>query len=125
MAPIPFTGRFRTLCGTAPKPVDWMIHWAFSRLSPQFRDSFLAARGKRENSDSETPFLTVQTTGETPVPQFCHGLLAARGRRENSGSETPFLTVQTTGETPVPQLRHGLSGGPVCGCSLESVRMFG
>ncbi|MBN2561742.1 MAG: hypothetical protein JXQ75_12510, partial [Phycisphaerae bacterium] len=29
----------------------------------------------RENSVSETPFLTVKTTGETPVPQFCHGLL--------------------------------------------------
>ncbi|MBN2562830.1 MAG: hypothetical protein JXQ75_18050, partial [Phycisphaerae bacterium] len=28
-----------------------------------------------ENSVSETPFLTVKTTGETPVPQFCHGLL--------------------------------------------------
>ncbi len=30
--------------------------------------------GKRENSGSETPFLTVKTTGETPAPQFCHGL---------------------------------------------------
>ncbi|MBN2563708.1 MAG: glycosyltransferase family 39 protein, partial [Phycisphaerae bacterium] len=29
----------------------------------------LAARGKRENGGSETPFLTVKTTGETPVPQ--------------------------------------------------------
>ncbi|MBN2563159.1 MAG: hypothetical protein JXQ75_19730, partial [Phycisphaerae bacterium] len=27
----------------------------------------LAARGKREDSVSETPFLTVKTTGETPV----------------------------------------------------------
>ncbi|MBN2561356.1 MAG: DUF4440 domain-containing protein [Phycisphaerae bacterium] len=34
----------------------------------------LATRGKREDSGSETPFLTVKTTGETPVPQFCHGL---------------------------------------------------
>jgi hypothetical protein len=34
----------------------------------------LTARGKRENSGSEMPFLTVKTTGETPVPQFCHGL---------------------------------------------------
>jgi len=36
----------------------------------------LAARGERENSGLKTPFLTVKTTGETPVPQFCHGLLA-------------------------------------------------
>ncbi|MBN2560347.1 MAG: hypothetical protein JXQ75_05395, partial [Phycisphaerae bacterium] len=28
-----------------------------------------------ENSRSEKPFLTVKTTGETPVPQFCHRLL--------------------------------------------------
>ncbi|MBN2560648.1 MAG: 50S ribosome-binding GTPase [Phycisphaerae bacterium] len=34
-----------------------------------------AARGRKENSGSETPFLTVKTTGETPVPQFCHGLI--------------------------------------------------
>ncbi|MBN2562556.1 MAG: hypothetical protein JXQ75_16650, partial [Phycisphaerae bacterium] len=39
----------------------------------------------RENSGSETPFLTVKTTGETPVPQFCHGLLAATVR-EASGT---------------------------------------
>ncbi|MBN2559681.1 MAG: primosomal protein N' [Phycisphaerae bacterium] len=36
----------------------------------------LSARGKRENAGSETPFQTVETTGETPVPQFCHGLLS-------------------------------------------------
>ncbi|MBN2561596.1 MAG: hypothetical protein JXQ75_11760, partial [Phycisphaerae bacterium] len=36
---------------------------------------------KRENSGSETPFLTVKTTGETPVPQFCHGLIAFHGWR--------------------------------------------
>ncbi|MBN2562739.1 MAG: ASCH domain-containing protein [Phycisphaerae bacterium] len=38
----------------------------------------LAARGKRENSGSETPLLTVKTTGGTPVPQFCHGLPDSR-----------------------------------------------
>ncbi len=27
------------------------------------------------------PFLTVRTTGETPVPQFCYGLLWAKSRR--------------------------------------------
>jgi len=42
----------------------------------------LTARGEREYSGSKTPFLTVKTTGETPVPQlwpvpqFCHGLLS-------------------------------------------------
>ena len=38
----------------------------------------LSARGKRENSDSETPLVTMKTTGETPVPQFCHGLLLSQ-----------------------------------------------
>ncbi|MBN2562529.1 MAG: hypothetical protein JXQ75_16515 [Phycisphaerae bacterium] len=42
-------------------------------------DENLAARGKREDSVSEAPFLTVKTTDETPVPQFCHGLLGRRG----------------------------------------------
>ncbi|MBN2562964.1 MAG: gamma-glutamyltransferase [Phycisphaerae bacterium] len=35
----------------------------------------LTARGKRQNSRSETPFLTVKTTGEALVPQSCHVLL--------------------------------------------------
>ncbi|MBN2563905.1 MAG: hypothetical protein JXQ75_23570 [Phycisphaerae bacterium] len=35
---------------------------------------------KGQNSGSETPFLTVETTGETPVPQFCHGLVVLTGR---------------------------------------------
>ena len=38
------------------------------------RGSVLTARGERENSGLKAPFLTVKTTGETPVPQFCHGL---------------------------------------------------
>ncbi|MBN2563208.1 MAG: hypothetical protein JXQ75_19975 [Phycisphaerae bacterium] len=37
----------------------------------------LAACGKRENSGSETPFLTMRTTGGTPVPQCCNGLPGA------------------------------------------------
>ena len=53
----------------------------------------LSARGERENSGLKTPFLTVKTTGETPVPQFCHGLL---------GDHTPW---------------GGTSGRPVDGAS--------
>ncbi|MBN2563742.1 MAG: arginine--tRNA ligase [Phycisphaerae bacterium] len=41
-----------------------------------------AARGRRENSGSETPFLTVKTTGETPVPQSCDGLTGDAQARE-------------------------------------------
>ncbi|MBN2561659.1 MAG: hypothetical protein JXQ75_12090, partial [Phycisphaerae bacterium] len=37
-----------------------------------------------ENGGSETPFLTVKTTGETPVPQFCHRLLAVGGVRSRA-----------------------------------------
>ncbi len=39
----------------------------------------LTARAQREHRGSETPFMTVKTTGETPVPQFCHGLLGPAG----------------------------------------------
>jgi hypothetical protein len=42
------------------------------------RTLLLSARGKRENSRSETPFLAVKTTGEMPVPQFRHGLSQSR-----------------------------------------------
>ncbi|MBN2559979.1 MAG: hypothetical protein JXQ75_03510 [Phycisphaerae bacterium] len=52
--------------------------------------------GKRENSGSETPFLTVKTTGETPVPQSCHGLLGA-----------------TVGRTVVQPVPTGTSDEPV------------
>ncbi|MBN2563242.1 MAG: SDR family NAD(P)-dependent oxidoreductase [Phycisphaerae bacterium] len=41
----------------------------------------LAARGERETSSSETPFLTTRPTGETPVPQSCHGLPAPSDSR--------------------------------------------
>jgi len=41
------------------------------------RTEWLSARGKMENSSSETPFMDVKTTGETPVPQYHHRLLWA------------------------------------------------
>ncbi|MBN2561847.1 MAG: hypothetical protein JXQ75_13050, partial [Phycisphaerae bacterium] len=59
----------------------------------------------RENSVSETPFLTVKTTGETPVPQFCHGLLS-----QNLLWHGPPACDETPTPAPVPQvLQHALS----------------
>ena len=60
-----------------------------SRADEVAGDGRLAARGKRENSGSEMPFLTVKITGETPVPQFCHRLLAFLKRRsQEPGGES-------------------------------------
>jgi len=42
-----------------------------ARTSPDRQP--LTTRGKMEDSGSETPLVTVTTTGETPVPQYCHG----------------------------------------------------
>ncbi|MBN2559963.1 MAG: hypothetical protein JXQ75_03425, partial [Phycisphaerae bacterium] len=61
-----------------------------------------AARGKRENSGSETSFLTVKTTGETPVPQ--------RGFRPQPKCGMGVPPVSPPATRPVPQFCHGLIG---------------
>jgi len=74
-----------------------------SQANPSITPAGLTARGKMENSYSETPLppgntgetlmLTVKTTGGTPVPQFCHGLLTMYGGDENPGLP-PWATIR-------------------------------
>ncbi len=55
------------------------------------------ARCKRENSGSETPFLTAKTTGETPVPQFCRDRLARPSEAISRVTEDAMSTESRIG----------------------------
>ncbi|MBN2563529.1 MAG: glycosyltransferase family 39 protein [Phycisphaerae bacterium] len=86
----------------AAPPAAVIAAWLFERVlvarePGSAGPGSLSARGKGEDSSSETPFLTVKTTGETPVPQSRHGPLSQSGgpgvpRALHCGAE-----VRTTG----------------------------